>query len=604
MMTGRVLRRGWRHLIVLAALLAFAATIARNLVYWQVIDHGPLSEAASRLYESEVVIPARRGRIVDATGLPLATSVLTYDVAADPSYTAHPRAAAIDLAHALHRAPGPLRALLAQRQVHYVLIQRQVDAATAATIRAQQLQGVILTPSWRTVFPQGTLAAAVLGFVNADGVGQYGLEQSYDRLLRGRDGTQFATDAADARLSPAGAPRPAVDGATLVLTIDGRLQSAVEQRLAEAVRRYGAESGSAIVMDPHTGAILAMASLPTFDPNAYGQVTDLRAFDNLALQSYQPGSTFKIVSVAAGLDSHAFTPRTVVYDPGYYSNYGITVHNWQAGVGWGAETPEKMLRYSANVGMAQFANLMGPLTFYRYVTGRFGFGRPTGIDLPDESAGLVRTPGNAAGLTWQMEDLLTNSYGQGIDVTPLQMLTAAGALANHGWRMRPYLVQRILAPGTARPLLAVTPQRLGQAVGAQTAATMTRLLQASAVDGEATCALTAGYAVAAKTGTATIEGPSAYGMNFAGGTVASLIGYGPLPNPRFVMLVTIRRPQPGPLGNDIWGSVVAAPAWHDIAEDLYRLLGLTPQPGSTPADLAALQGSGPRGWDCAFQPGR
>ena len=149
-------------------------------------------------------------------------------------------------------------------------------------------------------------------------------------------------------------------------------------------------------MDPHTGAILALASLPSYDPNHYSRVADPRLYRNLALQNYQPGSTFKIISVAAGLDSGAFTTRTTVNDPGYYQNDGITVHNWEAGIGWGAETPEIMLQHSANVGMAQFATKEGPLRFYRYVINRFGFNAPTGIDLPDESPGYLRSPGHGS----------------------------------------------------------------------------------------------------------------------------------------------------------------------------------------------------------------
>ncbi len=260
-----------------------------------------------------------------------------------------------------------------------------------------------------------------------------------------------------------------------------------------------------------------------------------------------------------------------------------------------------MLRHSANVGMAQFVNMMRPTTFYHYVTDQFGFNSPTGIQLAGESPGFVRTPTN--GQPWRMMDLLTNSYGQGINVTPLQLTAAVGALANGGWRMKPYIVKSIIYPGEDnRPPYIAHPQRVVQAVSAATAQTMTALLQHSAENGEATCALTKDYPAAAKTGTATIEGPAAHGLDYTGGTVASLVGYAPVNDPKFVMLVTLNHPKPGYNNNDIWGSVVAAPAWHDIAMALYRLMGIVPQPGSTPAQLDQWQGSGPGGWACAFDP--
>lgn len=597
-MVGRVIQMGWRQGVLLVAMLTFSSLIVRNLYYWQVTEHARIVQVAARVYDSLTNVPASRGRIYDTNLAPLVDNVTAYVVAADPADTPLPKYNAAKLARVLHRDPGPIYARLLLPHTQYVVIARQVDQATANAIRALGLKGVILEPSYRAVYPE-SIAAPVLGFVNEAGAGQYGLEEQYNRVLTGRDGSQLVFVDTANRPLPVGVqkPRAAISGASLVLTLDSRIQAVVERRLAAALQRYGAESGTAIVMDPRTGAILAMASLPSFDPNHYNRVTSLRDFDNLTLSSYQPGSTFKITSISAGLDSNAFTPRTTVYDPGFYRNYGITVHNWEVGTGWQWETPEKMLRYSANVGMAQFANMMRPTTFYHYVTDQFGFNAPTGIDLPGESPGHVRTP--LTDPLWQMMDLLTNSYGQGIDVTPLQLTTAMAALANGGWRMRPYLVKSIIYPAEAHraPWIA-RPQRVVRAVSPATAAAMTQMLRRSAEDGEATCALTNNYPVAAKTGTATIEGPSAHGLDLTGGTVASLIGFAPVDDPRFVMLVTIRRPRPGPNNNHIWGSVVAAPAWHDIALSLYRIMGIAPRIGSTSPRIPLWQG--PTDWSCAF----
>ncbi len=600
-MIARLIRLGWRQLLVFLLLFSFAGYIGKGLVYWQVVEHTRITREAARIYGSQTNLPAQRGSIVDTSGMVLVGDTLSWLVAADPQYTPQPRYAAYKLSFALNRDPGPILKLLQTPDTRYVVIARQVDDATARRIRALGLQGIILTQTHRPVYPAGQLAAQVLGFVNYGGVGQYGIEEQYNTILAGKDGSQFAfVDTANQPL-PVGVarPRPPVDGARIQLTIDARMQSILERRIADAVQRYGAESGNGVIMDPHTGAILAMASVPGFDPNHYGDfVNTPDVFNNLTLRRYQPGSTFKVVSVAAGLDSGAFTTRDTVYDPGYFTTpNGVTIRNWDKGNGWGVETPEIMLRHSANVGMVQFVGKMNPLTYYRYVVDRFGFGSLTGVNLPGESAGAVRTPDHGP---WQLLDLYTNSYGQGIDVTPLQLTDAVAALANGGWRMKPYIVKSITYANHSHADWYARPQRVTRAVKPSTAATMTDLLVKSAVDGEATCALTAGVPVAAKTGTATIDQPGAHGQSYTGGTVASLIGYAPANNPRFVMLIVIRHPQPGPTGNDIWGSVVAAPAWHDVALSLYRLMNIVPQPGSTPANLGQLQG--PTDWNCSFMP--
>ena len=602
-MVARFIASGWRQLLLLLALVSFSSMIARNLFYWQVTEHAHIAHEAAKIYDSETNIPARRGEIFDTNGVPLVTDVAAFDVAVDPVDTPSSvkKYNAYWLGRTLRRDPGPILAQLDLPNIRYVVIARGIGQTAEQAVKALGLEGVIITPSFRAFYPE-TIAAPVLGFVSAanGGEGQYGLEQQYDSVLRGQDGSKFIYyDTANHPL-PVGVqkPRPPVNGGDLILTLDSRIQAVVEQRLAAAIARYGAQSGTAIVMDPHTGAILAMASLPSFDPNHYGAVTNPAVFVNQALQRYQPGSTFKVFGISAGLDAGAFTPNTTVYDPGYYQNYGITVHNWEP-TGWGVETPAIMLRHSANVGMAQFANMMGAGTFYKYVIDRFGFNSPTGVGLPDESGGYVRTPTDDP--LWQMEDLLTNSYGQGIDATPLQVVTAFAALANDGWRMRPYIVKSIIYPQQMhRANFIARPQRVARAVSARTAATLRSVItDASDTDtAETTCALTKNYPVIAKTGTATIEGPSAHGMDLTGGTTASLLGYAPADDPKFVMLVTLRDPAPGPSGQDIYGAVAAAPAWHDIAESLYRIMGIMPQIGSTPPKIDFWQG--PMDWNCGF----
>lgn len=631
-MLQRLIVRGWRQFILLGAMFAFSGAIVQHLVYWQVVEHAAVTADARSHYAQVTIIPAPRGGILDSAGLALVTNVPATDIAVDPmalknalGSSAKVQNLARTVASILSLPPRTVQdELTARGNVEYVVLARQVPDGPAGQIRQLNLKfhtnSFILTNVWHRAYPQSSpadpsFAAPLLGFVNGQRMGQYGLEQSYQTTLQGQDGATLPpVYAASSEPLPDGVqpPHPAIPGATLLLTVDSNIQRVVEKRLAYAVQTYQAQYGTAIVMDPHTGAILAMASLPSFDPANYMATSrsDPSLFVNKALQNYQPGSTFKILSVAAGLDHHDFTPDTQVNDTGAYYNpakYGTQfhVHNWTGagGIGWGEETPEIMLRHSANVGMVQFADMEGPKTFYDYIVNHFGMGSQTGIDLPAEGAGIVRTPFN--GSFWQNMDLLVNSYGQGIDVTPLQLIDAVAALANHGVRMRPYLVQRIINhDGTTRSTTQSHP--LGQAISDATASTLTSILQRSAVDGEATCALTPEEPVAAKTGTATIDNPSAHGWSLTDGTVASLIGYAPADNPRFVMLVTLYHPNPGPNGNHQWGSETAAPVWHDIAQALYRALNIPKEtdPNITPAKLANDQGpNGPFG-QCEFNVGQ
>ena len=610
-MSGRLIRGGWRQIALLAAMLIFALRIASGLVFWQVTQHAAVAHAAAHVYNPETIVPAPRGSILDAQGVALVTSQQAYLIAVDPTQIASKAAAARQLAGALGLDAG----VILQRLEHpaspaYTVLARQVPQSTVDAVRKLGLAGMIPPkPTWYAAYPDaggpyGPIAGSLLGFVDASGRGQYGLEQRYDSYLTGQDG--IATGIADSSNPslPTGItpPRAAVDGDTLSLTIDSRVQTIVEQRLLASIKRYGATAGTAVVMDPHTGAIMALASLPSYDPNHYTQVTDPSLFRNLAVASYQPGSTFKILSVAAGLDHGDFTPQTTVNDPGFYDKYGMEVHNWEAGKGWGIETPQIMLEHSANVGMVQFVDMIKPpMVFYDYLKGRFGLGQYTGLGLPGEDPGIVNTPLNDP--RWSGEDLFTNSYGQSINVTPIQLTAAVGALANGGVRMRPYLVRQIVT-ADGRPVLTAHPHAIARAVSPATAATMTNILERSAYgedgsNGEALCALTQDYPVAAKTGTATIDAPAAHGLNLDKGTTASLIGYAPADNPKFVMLVTLTDPHLPADGNHIWGSTTAAPTWHDIAMKLYRVLGIPSRPGSTPSDVSKKQYPGvPNG--CEF----
>ncbi len=618
-MIQRLMRAGWRQFTLFGAMGLFALLITQNLVHYQVAEHDRLARAATDAFDQPLPDPAPRGSIFDATGAPLVTGDTVYTLHADPSVLVKGRDAAVaKLMPILRLDRATLTRDLTYRGpvsgAQYVLIADGLSSDTADAIRKLGLSGMRLERHPRAQYLSRGLAAPLLGYVDKGGAGRYGIEEAYDAALRGRDGTRLNLAAASTRLLPESArPHPYVPGADITLTINATIQQIVETRLQEELTRTHARHGTAIVMDPKTGAILAMASLPSYDPTNYSGVKNPDLFKNWALLHYQPGSTFKILSMAAGFDAGAFNTGTTVYDTGTFQSpdyQDVPIHNWEAG-GWGWETPEIMLRHSANVGMVQFVQKIQPAQkYYDYLVKRFGFSRKTGLGLYEE-AGAVR---QADGGHWQSLDLLVNSYGQSVDVTPLQMVVAVGALANGGKRMQPYVVQKIVYFGNH--VQETQPRVVAQAVSPSTADTITGVLHRSGLsqdirdanpygNSEATCALTDGFPVAAKTGTTTVD-TSATGVSDLGkGTVASLVGYAPVDNPRFVMLVTVDHPQTlstdSAGNNHIYGAVTAAPVWHDIAERLYPLLGIAPQPNYPDpphTDIPRMQG--PQGWGCEF----
>ncbi|HEX6510313.1 MAG TPA: penicillin-binding protein 2, partial [Chloroflexota bacterium] len=336
-----------------------------------------------------------------------------------------------------------------------------------------------------------------------------------------------------------------------------------EDELAKAVKAHHADSGTAIIMDPRTGYVLAMANSPGYDLNKYNTVPYQDLFRNAAVEDqYEPGSTFKIVTMAAGLESHVITPQTSFFDNGsFVVTPDFTVHNWNMS-GFGQETMTQVLQHSANVGASWVAQRLGTARFYHYAQA-FKIGQPTGIDLPDESPGSLPLPG---GKTWTIDNLFTNSYGQGLAVTPIQMIRAVAAVANGGVLMKPQIVKSMDYNGR---VIDHPPVSQGRAISPQTAHTLTDMLVHSAIGGEASLGLVKGYNIAAKTGTANIAGSN--GHYIPGATIASIVGYAPAYHPRFVALVIIRHPRDTP-----WGSMAAAPVLHNLFQELFMHYHIPP----------------------------
>jgi cell division protein FtsI/penicillin-binding protein 2 len=556
---------------LLAVLMLFAAALTARLTFWQVLEHGKLTALqASEQVFLDVQQPLR-GQIFDDQGNTLVTDVNTYRVDANPPDIKTPHRTANLLAPVVHESAADIYHLLTTND-QPVEISPPVSVGQGQKIRNLALPGIMLDPRVVRAYPRGTEAAQLLGFTNDQLQGQAGLEEYYDRWLAGTAGIRSVlrdTAGNNVRVGSQ-SPIPAHNGADLHLTIDNTVQGLVEDELAKAVKAHHATGGSIIVMDPRSGAIKGMAGYPTFNPNNVLHATDRHALyvNPITQDTYEPGSTMKIITMAAGIDSGVITPQTTFYDSGLFQVGDTQIHNWNNGA-FGPENMVQVLQHSANVGASFVANRLGINRFYSY-TKRFRIGQPTGIDLPGESAGLVPLPGDKR---WTLPNLYTNSFGQGLAITPLQLITAVDAVANHGVMMRPQLVRRMVYDGR---IITKPPVAEGRVISARSAHTVTDMLLHSAIDGEAAMALVKGYNIAAKTGTANIAAPGGgYLQGVPGNTIASVIGYAPAFHPKLLILVKIDRPR-----DIMWGSEVAAPVLHNLFQELFMYYHIPPNPNA------------------------
>jgi cell division protein FtsI/penicillin-binding protein 2 len=403
------------------------------------------------------------------------------------------------------------------------------------------------------------LASNLLGFVMLDGVGYFGVEEKYDELLAGTPKTVLVPlDPNRVRELP-----KVPDGAALILTIDREIQRAMEQLLDDAIAESGSDSGTIVVMDPKTGELLALATVPRLDLNDYQNYqkvfTKGTPFNRGVSESYEPGSVYKVLTMASALDAGAVTPDTVFIDTGRIEVGGLTIYNWNMGA-WGPQNMQGCLAHSLNVCLAWVGTQLGSEKFYAYMQD-FGIGHLTGIDLGGELSGRLKAPGD---YDWYDADLGTNAFGQGVSATPIQMAAAISAVANGGKMMVPHIVRSIVNGGFQHD---IQIRVLGMPIREETAHTLTMML-ARSLETESSDALVAGYRVAGKTGTAEIPTPLGYTTNE---TNASFVGWGPVDDPRFLIYIWLERPSSSP-----WGSVVAAPVFRQAVEKLVVLINLPP----------------------------
>ena len=580
--------RPWRIVFVFAAIVLCTLGLSGRLVYWQVLESGQLQERLTNQHTLDEIVPARRGTIRDAKGDLLAGNQSMDYIYAEPARIKQPETVAAKLAPILSTPAEPvtpeqlLPALTdPNRRVVPLLSRRKFASDVTEQVAQLRVTGIFLEPATARIYPDAHLAAHVLGFVDADGEGRYGIEGQYADLLAGKPGRlQAEKDTAGNEIAFGDRQwMPPEDGLDVHLTIDRTIQYIAERELERAVVQHRASGGTVIVMEPRRGAIRAMASRPAFDPNRYTEfAAQPEVFANPAVTFlFEPGSTFKLVTIAGALNEHVVTPQTTYQDSGALAIGGYVIRNWD-GKANGLSNMVTLLEKSSNIGASWVAFQTGKERFYRYVN-LFGFGQATGIDLQGEAQGIVKNP---AARDWSDVDLATNSFGQAISVSPIQMVSAVAAIANGGIMMKPYVVQKVVDPRTGDPRTGrlvrnAEPQIVRQVISRDTASTLLQMMVNAAENEGVRGQLVPGYYVAGKTGTASIPVAGGYDPTQ---TIASFVGVVPASDPQFVVLVKIDRPQDEP-----WGSLIAKPAFALIAQELTRYL-------KVPAEYRATSGLG------------
>ncbi|HUK94941.1 MAG TPA: penicillin-binding protein 2 [Gaiellaceae bacterium] len=552
-----------RRVRLLLAVFVLAFAIAFMRAAWlQVVRAGSFGRLATSQQSEVVTVPAARGTIYDRSGVQLAIGVQATTVYADPRLVRDPLKEAETASRILRLGPNKLSTALGDRSRGFVYVERKADPARAARLARMRLPGFGYYPEERRFYPQSALAAQVLGYAGVDNQGLAGLELSLNKVLAGRPGRERIVKDASGQVIDTIQSQAEHDGRDVHLTLDHTIQANAQVVLKQTVARWHAKSATAIVLDPRTGAVLAMAVAPSFDANSFPLVWREFQRNRAVTDTYEPGSTFKLVTVAGVLSDHVVTPMTRFTLPYSIHVADRVIHDAEPR---GTETMSvaQILARSSNVGAITLAEKLRPHRLAAWIN-RFGFGKRTGIDYPGESPGIV-LPVNR----WSGSTIGNVPIGQGISVTPIQMASAYAAVANRGMWVRPHLVDHV---GDERPVVPRRHRIISRGVAAQVLA----MLKNVVLDGTGTLAAVPGYQVAGKTGTAAKVDPD--GTYSTSRYVASFIGIVPASRPRLVILVSVDEPK-----GAIWGGVVAAPAFSQIAQfDLQYLDGgITPDAPST-----------------------
>ena len=551
------------RVLLLAAVLALAfGGLATRLGWLMVIKHGELAQIAERQYSRTIVLYAPRGPIVDRQGGPLATSTATESLFVQPRSVGDPVRVAARLAPILGQPESEVHAALTGTR-SFVWLRRKLPPTVAEQVKALREPGLGFLPEPLRLYPNRELAAHVLGFEGNEG-GLEGVERAFNADLAGVPGKAIAgRDALGREVAEQHVLQPPQPGHGVMLTIDRTIQYIAEREIDAAFRRTHAKAAMAVVLEPRTGDILAMAVRPTFNPNAFLDVRSSDAWRNrVVTDPFEPGSTFKAILAASALEEGVVKPEDRIYaENGSITLAGTTIRDWKK-YGW--LTFAEVLQNSSNVGSIKVGLSLGRDRYYRYMKA-FGFGSPTGVGLAGESRGQLRDPQR-----WSLLSLPTMSIGQEISVTALQMVSAFGAIANGGTLMQPRLVKSTF-DAEGRETRRFDVKAVRQVISPATARTVSNILSTVVDSGTGRFAAIPGYPVAGKTGTAQKLDPATRRYSHAPG-VLSFVGFAPADEPRFAMLVMLDEPR-----NEKWGSEAAAPIFSAIGREILRYLEVPPR---------------------------
>jgi len=557
-------RRANRRIRLILATFVVIFGIALGRAAWlQVVHAATYGAAAQRMHEETLTTPAGRGSILDRTGVQLAIGEQDTTVYADPHMVSDARGVALAAHRLLGADANKLYPQLLHKEKRFVYVARFADPKAADAFLAKHFTGIGSYPEERRAYPQNTVAAPVIGYAGIDNKGLGGLELEYDHKLAGRAGRQTIIRDATGQAIDTLSSTPERQGQSLFTTIDSRIQANAEAVLRKTVTQFRAASASAIVLDPRTGAILAMAQAPVYDANNAGSVPYATQRNRAVTDTYEPGSTFKLVTIAGALSQGIVTPSSKFRLPYSIHVADRVIHDAEyRPTEW--LTTSEILSHSSNVGAVTIAEKLGSASLMNWIE-KFGYGKKTGIDFPGESAGFVLPLEK-----WYGSTIGNVPIGQGISVTPIQMASAYAAIANGGLWVQPHLVERIGGQlyNDHKRRRVVSP-----AIDKALKQMLTGVVDEHGATGNA--AAIPGYTVAGKTGTAQVPGPHGY---TTGKYVASFVGMVPVKNPRLVVLVVVNEPTRG-----IFGGTVAAPAFAEIAKFDLQYLGVAPDHRVAPA---------------------
>lgn len=557
-----MIRRMWSVFIVLSLLYL---GIFFRLFYWQVIQSPNLRVRALSQYSEKVRLLPKRGNILASDGSPIVINQPYYVAFAEPDHIEDKVYFSRQVAPVLKLADADILEAISIPGRKWASLAKKITTEQKNQLEKLSLKGLGFDEGSMRFYPEASMAAHLLGFVGQDSNGNdrgyFGVEGYYNRELSGKDGSLL--EERNARGVPiligdAEKVKP-TDGRTLVLWLDRSIQFTVEKRLKEGIQKYGASSGIVVIMDPKTGGILSMASFPNYDPNLYSQF-DQDIYKNPAVAtSYEPGSTFKPLIVAAAINENLVHANTTYNETGPVQIGEYTIRTWDDKY-HNTMTMTDILRYSSNVGMVFISKQLQEARLLSYIKA-YGFGEKTNIDLEEETSPELRAVNS-----WTEIDYATSSFGQGIAVTPLQVVRAIGALANGGVLLEPQIVKEFR--DSSGKVLKQREKQVRQVISKDAAKEIKEMMIEAVKYGEAKWAAPKGYRIAGKTGTAQIPVSGHYDEDR---TIASFVGFAPADDPKFVMLVVVNEPK-----TSQWGSETAAPLFFQIAKDIFSYLGISP----------------------------